>query len=171
MAMRWPETAVLLAGAVACRQAITPVPTASVSAPTPEERKVITAAEAFVRTNCYTTLPCDPATAQLEFPESRGTPEQLLSMRRAMLNPRAFGISPGIDGGRQRGWTVYFEYSDYFLTLVATRVAALQPPHKASESGLRGLEMNTPLTQMRFVHLDLRRDVPAKHAYPPSAAH
>ena len=134
---------------------------------TPGERKAIAAAETFVRTNCYTTLPCDAPGAQLEFPESRGTDDLLLATRWATLNPRAYGISPGYDEERQEGWTVYFERSDYSLA----RLAKLQrlPPPRASESGLRGLEMNTGLTEMDFLHLDLRRDVPKKLAYPPSS--
>jgi hypothetical protein len=94
-------------------------------------------------------------------------PDMLLSTRQGMLNPRAYGISPGFDQGRQPGWTVYFEYSQYFLT----RLAELQhlPPPKASESALRGLEMNASLTEMDFIHVDLKREVAQKLAYPPAA--
>jgi len=117
-------------------------------------------AEAFVRDNCYTHLPCDVSRLQPEFMEPRGRPELVLRLRRNSLKAAAYGLSRGTRGGVDPAWTVFFEPTEEYPRSVG-RTDGSARPH------LRGLYVSPSFQVLHMEHLDLRRDAAEKLIPPP----
>lgn len=126
-----------------------------------DEEMAVAAAEAFVQDNCYTSVACDEAGMQPELMESARYPQIMLLLRRNSLKPRAYGVSPHTKGGLAPGWTVYFERTDEWLRKFSI---------DSKDAGLRGVELGIRFDGAVLVHLDLRRDAPAKRVSPPSGS-
>jgi hypothetical protein len=136
-----------------------------VSVPEPlsdPERRAVSAAESFVRANCYTIIPCVSAQQmQPEFLERTYSPELVRSYRQGSLKPRALGIRDGTRDGVQPGWTVYFEHTEAVIRATA---ALLREPPPANPP-LRGLYVSRSFAPLFMEHNDIRPDVPMKRIY------